>query len=452
MSSYRKKISTFVVTFLGISASGNANLVSSPEASKFDGNAIVVPSENENANFRILKPKSHLSLDISGRGFFSAYFGTQKQKNVYTVNPNLALPITSSTHKSSHNFALDSSKLILSVNGYNPDINLKYRFDMVMSGTTTSNQHMQESYITLQRDGWGELVMGATYGVESNMAIGGSSVAGGTGGIDGNFTNFLSETTGTELIGNVKLPGDTNKATKVTYYSPRYKGFQMGISYTPSTLRAKNKMHDRENVALGVDYVHEIPNDITISYSFVGLHGVTHSEKHEVRQTLKRKNTLSFSTGVLVAYRNFEFALGYLGHGDANKIMTPVAVTPYGMQIKNYVPSKAGKAWGLNTGVAYRLSQKLKLSLNFLHGQRQTGYVPVGAQSSAKAKATVVTGSANFTVARGMDLFLDIARHDLKNPDAVYEGAHKAQALNEKQKVTKSNKATTFILGTVFNF
>ena len=93
---------------------------------------------------------------------------------------------------------------------------------------------------------WGRVEMGANVGPTKTMKVDASTFARGTGGVDGDWYDFVS-LGGAEII-SPDLPSDhgaataagitgaaglSEDATKVTYYSPRFSGFQFGVSFTP---------------------------------------------------------------------------------------------------------------------------------------------------------------------------------------------------------------------------
>lgn len=103
---------------------------------------------------------------------------------------------------------------------------------------------------TYLESGWGRAEMGSNKSAAATMRVDASSVAVATGGINGAWTYFANPTG--EFISTSKLVtehgstaayGDesTYNATKVTYYTPSYAGFQGGVSYTPdSEARGQN--------------------------------------------------------------------------------------------------------------------------------------------------------------------------------------------------------------------
>jgi len=70
--------------------------------------------------------------------------------------------------------------------------------------------------------GFGRVELGREDGAADNMFIGGEDFQAGTGGIDGDGINL-----------NINLVDDSGDAAKITYFSPRLGGFQVGASFTP---------------------------------------------------------------------------------------------------------------------------------------------------------------------------------------------------------------------------
>ncbi len=95
---------------------------------------------------------------------------------------------------------------------------------------------------------FGRAEMGGNKSAASTMRIDASTLAVATGGINGDWVNFVNPSVGSAATagfittsklqaehGDATFSGDesTYNATKLTYYTPRYAGFQAGVSYTP---------------------------------------------------------------------------------------------------------------------------------------------------------------------------------------------------------------------------
>lgn len=119
-------------------------------------------------------------------------------------------------------------------------------------------ENADKTYVYLQ-GGWGRVELGANTDAAAALKVDASTFARATGGIDGDWYDFVNAATitpGTTVAGpaiggyilSPDLPvahgaatsagingsfGASEDATKVTYYSPRFSGFQFGISFAP---------------------------------------------------------------------------------------------------------------------------------------------------------------------------------------------------------------------------
>ncbi|MCE2964817.1 MAG: porin, partial [Alphaproteobacteria bacterium] len=113
----------------------------------------------------------------------------------------------------------------------------------------TSDTNNAERYMIYASGDLGRIEGGNFNGAADRMAYYAPNKF-GTGGIDGDYKTFVANnvsatsTAGAGLIdGRTSIAGltemfkafDTNYATKVTYFSPRFSGFQFGASFSPDT-------------------------------------------------------------------------------------------------------------------------------------------------------------------------------------------------------------------------
>jgi hypothetical protein len=107
---------------------------------------------------------------------------------------------------------------------------------------------------------FGRVELGKEDGAEDVMGIGGEDAQSGTGGIDGDTTNL-------EPIFEVP---DTADDTKVSYFTPRVAGFQLGASWTPDDndgLTDEGVGIEQENIiGAGANWVGALgPLDLTVA-------------------------------------------------------------------------------------------------------------------------------------------------------------------------------------------
>jgi hypothetical protein len=99
---------------------------------------------------------------------------------------------------------------------------------------------VDEHYLFFSGD-WGRIEAGATNGVMSKMIYGAPSALPGFGFISDNFNFHLGwpvgNTSFSTAINDDRHNGDANK---ISYFTPRFAGFQIGVSYTPEFNPAGN--------------------------------------------------------------------------------------------------------------------------------------------------------------------------------------------------------------------
>jgi hypothetical protein len=105
---------------------------------------------------------------------------------------------------------------------------------------------------------FGRIEMGREDGAEDVMGIGGEDAQAGTGGTDGDLTNLTTfEVT------------DTGDSAKVTYFTPRVAGFQLGATWTPDNGDGidDDTEGEQENIiSAGANWVGALgPMDLTVA-------------------------------------------------------------------------------------------------------------------------------------------------------------------------------------------
>lgn len=137
---------------------------------------------------------------------------------------------------------------------------------------------------------FGRFELGKEDGAEDVMAVGGQDAQAGTGGIDGDTANLDQP----EMI-------DTDDDTKITYFTPRVAGFQLGASFVPDTGDGFSTDQDgqfHEVVGLGGNWVGALgPLDLTISG--VGILGQG--------QTSDTDDLRSWAAGALAGFGGLTF-------------------------------------------------------------------------------------------------------------------------------------------------
>ena len=181
---------------------------------------------------------------------------------------------------------------------------------------------------------WGRVQAGADLGVTNTLKIGAESIAHGTGGVDGDFTYFTNYIAGEDFVSTPDLVLDhgtfvgassdrtSENLNKISYYTPRFAGFQAGVSYLFDTDSSANRGQvltsalsndddgQAENVLLGgINYEGKF-DAITFGLAATGEYG-------DAEETSTTEDLRSWNVGGKVGYMGFSVAASYGDLGDS---------------------------------------------------------------------------------------------------------------------------------------
>ncbi|MCC7259398.1 MAG: porin [Alphaproteobacteria bacterium] len=231
-----------------------------------------------------------------------------------------------------------------------------------------SGTNADKSYLYLNGN-WGRWEMGVNAGADSTLKVDASTFARGTGGIDGDWYDFVSSTAGYIISPNLPLAHSTNNvedATKLTYYSPRFSGFQIGASWIPDTgdngqapFSGDTNAGDAENaLGLGINYTGQVQN-MGIALSATGEFGSSESAAVEDLGAWALGSNISIAGFVLGAsYGSWEDSLSVSGSdSDYWTAGGGYDFGPFGSSL-TYLNSEAGSNEfdNLSIGVDYELA------------------------------------------------------------------------------------------------
>ena len=153
----------------------------------------------------------------------------------------------------SHGFRNDT-EVVINVDAKS-DAGLEYGAEIALEADVsgdTDGEGLNASRTFIYTGGtWGRIEWGSNVGPEQALKVDASNFAAATGGIDGDWYRFALADGNNSTTGAIVRPRlavahggfsnngftaeDTINATKITYYTPRWSGFQLGVSYTPDT-------------------------------------------------------------------------------------------------------------------------------------------------------------------------------------------------------------------------
>jgi len=329
-------------------------------------------------------------------------------------------------------------------------------------GTKNPKNGMDRSWLWLQHADMGRMEFGSNNGSASAMRIGADNLAVATGGISGKWTETLTDSvfgvgaTGADLdelalnpwnIGDDELDLSladtkyTEKARKITYYTPKMNGFQFGVSYIPDVENkgnanslpnttphstAANFSGKAKNIfTAGLSWDGKVANDVMGSFSVVGLHGKSSDINNAGASRVKVvHNQKGFDVGGMLKHKDLSAALSYGSLGKSHYLKTATNT-----KSEHYVTA----------GVGYDFD-KLRTSLTFMHGHKNHN------------RTHLASLGAEYALAAGIMPYAEATYYSLKQKNYRGTVATPDNAASTALATELKTNGTVFILGTKLNF
>lgn len=303
--------------------------------------------------------------------------------------------------------------------GYGAEIDLEADIndDVDTQGTNASRT------FTYLEGNWGRAEMGGLNSAAGNMRVDASTIAAATGGINGAWTYFSNGAldvdgyvTTSKLLaehGSLTAAGDesTYNATKISYYTPKFAGFQGGISYTPD-LGSRGQTFSRTDNTAG-DYENFWDFGLGYEGTFSGVK-VAAAGTYEVAdaETSSTEDVNAWNLGAMLGYQGFSIAGSYGDWTDSDRTANT------GNDESDY--------WTL--GAAYA-NGPIGVSATYLASEREV------AAANTNEFENIVVG-AEYKLAAGLTPYAEVSFYDFDDGDSA----------------VTDNSGTTIILGTQVAF
>jgi len=299
---------------------------------------------------------------------------------------------------------------------------------------------------------WGRTEFGSNVGADGTMKVDAGTIARATGGINGDWSYFANA--GNQYLAQAALPlayGQLNSATanfvgnhteeninKVTYYTPRFAGFQVGVSYMPDQVnrgqgttglaspqlpgpdRSTQHLGLSQNIFTGgVNYDNKF-GDVGFTLAATGERGNSQSKAYD--------NLSAWNGGGKLSWMGWSLAGSYGSWGSSNTLKT--------------AHSNNTHYWDI--GGAYEYGP-FGVSLTYLDSQFDCGTANIGVggntlncQADGKDKFKNWSLGADYKLAPGLTPYAEVSYYDQKTPAVTGENF--------------SNKGYVGIIGTQLNF
>ncbi len=270
---------------------------------------------------------------------------------------------------------------------------------------------------------WGRVELGDNKSVAATMRVDASTLAAATGGINGAWTNFVNSQadrgnaafiTTSKLVaehGILTADGDesTYNSTKISYYSPKFSGFQAGVSYTPS--QNKGQTIDRADATNGdIENIWNLGLGYEGTFSGVKLAAAGTYEMGDA-ETSTTEDTDAWNIGALAGYQGFSLAGSYGDWSDSDRAVGA------GSDDSDY--------WTLGAG--YEMGP-VGLSATYIDSTREL------TATTENEFSNLVIG-ADYKLAAGLTPYAEVSFYEFDSTGTTYD-----------------NKGTTVILGTQVAF
>ncbi|MBE9554943.1 MAG: porin, partial [Proteobacteria bacterium] len=264
------------------------------------------------------------------------------------------------------------------------------------------------------------------------MNYGGENLMGATGGFDGDYDDVLirshSRFAGYEQIAAPSYPtiaGDTSDQTKVSYFSPRFSGFQVGASITPTPNNGDNFKSDggwENHIGIGANYDNSF-GDLRVRASAVYSGASSNHTKVE--------DVSAWSVGGIVGWGPFSLGANYTDNAESGSVKTTVE----GFASES---SYWDVAASFETGPLY-------FSAGYLASTREfNGPNPLAnPEDWGDSTFETISLTVDYTVAPGLGVYAEV---DLIS-DEYYGGTCTEDGINQC-----ANDATIFIAGANVSF
>lgn len=164
---------------------------------------------------------------VGSKDAMSVTLGGELRFNVALIDQDV-----SATVGRGYQFRVDESEI--KINAKNTaDNGLEYGVGIELNAGAGDTSDADEAFAFVDSDSWGRIEMGDQDDATDRMHIAAHGVLVGRAGADGDPADFIAFGTGS----GISAPGvdSTSDDTKLTYFSPRFAGFQLGGSLTPDS-------------------------------------------------------------------------------------------------------------------------------------------------------------------------------------------------------------------------
>ena len=295
--------------------------------------------------------------------------------------------VTATANERGYDFLTDN-EIIIRVSD-KLDNGLAWSLKIELEANTDDGQVAEDAStadeVTLTFSGsWGQLFFGSDDGPADTMKTGAKRAVSdaGTGGVGGDWRRWVNYTTAsTRVWTNAEDVRDTSDATKIAYITPRFAGFQAGVSFSPDR-DTDGRYRDPDNNGteqswweLGINYDQKF-DQFRIRASLTG--------DLADNENTARNDTRNWYAGTTLSFGGFSLGGGYGRENERGLAKT----------------TSNGDISGWDVGLGYEMG-----AWNFgLSYYRTKGGVPNG---SGDHKLSVAALGATYDLGNGLSIYAE---------------------------------------------
>ena len=322
--------------------------------------------------------------------------------------------------------------------GYGAHIELEA--DVNQDDATSSNNNTERAFLYVE-SALGRVEAGPTTGASDALRVDAGSIARAAGGINGNFWEYIDldgdATADTASTNFLVLPGlpttvfagvsingveanrelvDIQTANKISYYSPRVSGIQVGVSYTPDLESRGTSLGfsgGEDTSATSIENIFNGAINYQGQYDAIGIEASLSAEVGE-NETTTNDDLAAYAVGGSLTYMGATFAGSWQQIDEFGQVSTE---------------NQEGNVW--TAGVAYEFGP-FAASVTYLQSEIENG----GPSNTVDTEFTNLSFGADYQLAPGLVPYVEVSFFEAEDGDAT----------------TDDNEGSVFIVGTGLSF
>jgi len=319
-----------------------------------------------------------------------------------------------------------------------------------LAPTSTSSSQIRRNW-TFVSGGFGEFRLGSSDAVSEVMFVGApDAFTGPTSVRDGKmYDNIIqptkSGTSDSPFTTSIRL--FDRAANKITYITPRFEGFQLGVNYTPEASQNTNgalagNNSYRYGYAGALNYTNTLAGVAVQAYGTYLAWEKPSNFNYFIGQSaaaVKPKSPYVYGAGLNLGYMGFNLGGSWANYNDAVNVTR--GNTGVASAFSNQFTIDGN---GYDYGIGYTFGPAV-VSLNGFYGENEAATInqTTGAKNimTGKEKRTAYALNANYTLAPGVLVM-----------GSLFWAKHEGNAVAGTTNVAATNKATGALGALILNF